>query len=58
MIHPISRNINQQAVFFHGDNGDSYPTRGSRDRYYILSVEIKDFNVLTDNNSFFDTMKP
>ena len=42
MIDPIFWNINQQA------------TGGSFDRYYMLSVEIKDFNILFDSSPFFD----
>ena len=35
-------------------NGDDDPTRYSFDWYYIPLVEIKDFNALIDNKSFFD----
>ena len=35
-------------------NGNSVPTRDSFHKYYMLLVEIKDFNALTDNKPFFD----
>ena len=35
-------------------NGDDGPIRDSFDNYYMGLVEIKDFNVLIDNTSFFD----
>ena len=35
-------------------NGNDYPTRHSFDRYYMIVVEIKDFNALIDNKPFFD----
>ena len=34
-------------------NGNNNPTRNSFDKYYMPLVEIKDFNVLIDNNIFF-----
>ena len=30
------------------------PTRNSFDEYYMILVEIKDFNALIDNKPFFD----
>ena len=35
-------------------NCDNGPTRNSFDKYYMLLVEIKDFNALIDNKPFFD----
>ena len=35
-------------------NGDDDPARYSFDKYYMLLVEIKDFNALIDNKSFFE----
>ena len=35
-------------------NGDNHPTRNSFDKYYMLLLEIKNFNGLTDNKIFFD----
>ena len=35
-------------------NGGNDPTRYFFDKYYIPLVEIKDFNGLIDNKSFFD----
>ena len=34
--------------------GDNDPTRDYFDKYYMSLVEIKDFNALIDNKSFFD----
>ena len=43
MIDPTSRNIN--GLFFQLlKNGENDPTRNSFLKYYILLVEIKDFN--------------
>ena len=35
-------------------NGDKDSTRYSFDRYYMLLAEIKDFNALLNNKTFFD----
>ena len=35
-------------------NGNNDPTRNSFEKYYMLLVEIKDFNATIDNNPFFD----
>ena len=35
-------------------NGNDDPTRDSFVKYYMPLVEIKDFNALIDNKSFFD----
>ena len=34
--------------------GNKDPTRNSVDKYYAPLVEIKDFNALIDNKTFFD----
>ena len=34
-------------------NGNNDPTRNSSDKYYMTLVEIKDFDALIDNKSFF-----
>ena len=34
--------------------GDGHPMRDSLDNYYMTLLETKDFNVLIDNNPFFD----
>ena len=53
MIDPTFRNINRLFILSF-KNGDNDPTRDSYDTYYMLLVEIKDFNALLDNNPFFD----
>ena len=35
-------------------NGSNDPKTKSFDKYYMLLVEINDFNALIDNKSFFD----
>ena len=52
-IDPTFRNINRLFVLSF-KNGNNNPTRGSFKKYYILLVEIKDFNALTNNKPFFD----
>ena len=47
------KNMNRLIVFSF-KNGNDYPTRHSFDRYYMIVVEIKDFNALIDNKPFFD----
>ena len=53
LIDPTFRNINRLFVLSF-KNGDNDPKRNSFDKYYMPLVEIKDFNALTDNKSFFD----
>ena len=53
IIDPTSRNINRLFVHLF-KNCDDDPTIKSFDEYYILLVEIKDFNVLIDSKPFFD----
>ena len=53
MIDPTFRNINRLFVLsFKNGNDDS--TRGSFDKHYTALAEIKDFNALIDNKTFFD----
>ena len=50
MIDPTCRNINRLFVFsFKFKNGNNNPTRNSFHKYYVLLVEMKDFNALIDN---------
>ena len=53
LIDPTFRNINRLFVLSI-KNGDNDPTRNSFNKYYMPLVEIKYFNALVDNNSFFD----
>ena len=53
IIDPTSRNINRLFVHLF-KNCDDDPTIKSFDEYYMLLVEIKDFNVLIDSKPFFD----
>ena len=53
MINPYFRNIDKLFVFSL-KNSDNNPTRNSFVKYYMSLVEIKDFNVLINNRSFFD----
>ena len=53
LIDPTFRNINRLFVLsFKNCNDDS--TRDSFDEYYMPLVEIKDFNALIDDKTFFD----
>ena len=52
LIDPTFRNINRLFVLSF-KNGDKDPARNSFDRYYMSSVEIKDFNSLIGNKPFF-----
>ena len=53
LIDQTIGNINRLfLVLFKNANND--PTRYSFDKYYMSLVEIKDFNALIDNKSFFD----
>ena len=53
LIDPTFRNINRLFVLsFKNDNDD--PTRNYFDDYYMVLVEIQDFNALIDNKPFFD----
>ena len=51
-IDTTFRNINSSCVLsFKNDDND--PTKNYFDKYYMPLVEIKDFNALIDNKSFF-----
>ena len=52
LIDPTFRNINRLFVLSL-KNDDDDPTRYSFDEYYMSLVEIKYFNALIDNKSFF-----
>ena len=53
LIDPTFRNINRFFVLLF-KNGNNDCARYSFDKYYMLLVEIKDFNALIDNKPFFD----
>ena len=53
IIDPTSRNLKRWFVHLF-KNCDDDPTIKSFDEYYMLLVEIKDFNVLIDSKPFFD----
>ena len=53
MIDPTYCSI-YRLFFLLFKTGNNDPTWLSFDEYYILVVEIKDFNILIDNKSFFD----
>ena len=53
MINPTFRNIKRLFVFSF-KNADNNPERGSYDKYYMPSLEIKDFNALIEKKPFFD----
>ena len=50
---PTFRNINRLFLLSFR-NGDDDPSRYSFDKYYMPLVEIKEFNVLSDNKPVFD----
>ena len=53
LIDPTFRSINKLfALSF--KNGNNDPMRDAFDQYYMLLVEIKDFNTLIDNKPFLD----
>ena len=52
LIDPTFRNINRLFVFSFKNSNDD-PKRDSFDKYYMLLVEIKDFNALIDNKPLF-----
>ena len=55
LTDPTFRNINRLLVLLF-KNGNNDPARYSFDKYYIPLVEIKDFNALINNKSFFDRL--
>ena len=58
LIDPTFTNVNRLFVLsFQGIAGENNATKDYRDsfsHYYVLNVEIKNFNVLIDGKSFFD----
>ena len=54
LIDPTFRKINRLFLLLF-KNGSNDPTRDSIDEYYMLLVEIKDFNLLIDNKPFFSS---
>ena len=50
LIDPTFTKVNSLFVLSFENEAD----RISYEKYYVLKVEIKDFNVLTDGKSFFD----
>ena len=55
MMDPTFRGINRLLIISF-KNGVNDPTRHSFDKYYMLPVEMKDFNALIKSKSF--TTKP
>ena len=53
MIDPRFRNINRMFLLS-SKNGVKDSIKNYFDKYYMPSVEIKDFNALIYNKSFFD----
>ena len=53
LINPKFLNI-QRLFLLSFKTGNNDPTRDSFDKYYMLLVEVKYFNALIDNKSFFD----
>ena len=53
LIGPTFKNITRLLVLSF-KNGDDDHTRNYFDKYYMLLVEIKDFNKLIHNKPFFD----
>ena len=55
LIDPALRN-NTRLFALSFKNGDNDPKTDSFDKYHMPSVEIKYFNTLIDNKSFFDQL--
>ena len=53
MIDLAFRSINRLFVLAF-KNGDDNPTENYFDEYYMLPIEIKDFNAVIDNKPIFD----
>ena len=53
MIDPTIKNFNRLFVLSF-KNGNDDPTKDYFDKCYMPLVEIKDFNALIDNKSFFN----
>ena len=54
LIYPTFTNVNRLFVLSFSRNNLGNDKRDSFSHYYVPNVEIKDFNVLIDGNSFFD----
>ena len=58
MIDPTFTNVNRLFVSLlknvHGNDDENESVRASFKIYYILKIEIKDFNMLTDGKPFFE----
>ena len=50
LIDPTFINVNRLFLLLYKNETD----RTSLSKYYVLSVEVKDFNVLTDGKQFFE----
>ena len=55
LIDPTFRNVNRLFVLSLSRNNNT-DSRDSFSYYYVPNVEIKDFNVLIDGESFFDLL--
>ena len=53
LIDPTFRNINRLFVLSF-NNDENNPTRSSFNKYCMLLVEIKNFDALIENKTFFD----
>ena len=53
LLDPTFRNINRLFVLSFSNN-ENNPTRSSFNKYCMLLVEIKNFNALIENKTFFD----
>ena len=60
MIDPTFTNINRLFVLpfkrITGEDNTAKDHRNSSSHYYVLNVEINDFHVLVDGESFFDLL--
>ena len=54
LIDPTFTNVNRLFVLSFSRNNLGDDKRDSFSHYYVPNVEIKDFNILTDEKSFFD----
>ena len=53
LLDPTFKNINRLFVLSFSNN-ENNPTRSSFNKYCMLLVEIKNFNALIENKTFFD----
>ena len=54
LIDPTFTNVNRLFVLSFSRNNLGDDKRDSFSHYYVPNVEIKDFNILIDEKSFFD----